>query len=365
MIEVMNGNAPLDSRILVIEDEPINVRLIERTLALEGYQDLLGVTDAEEGLRRLETGGTDLVILDLNMPGIDGFAFLRAMSRLPMPVRPPVLMLTAQNDRDSRIQALRLGERDYVAKPFDRVELLARVRNLLEMHSLYKTVRSQKDLLETRVLERTRELNDTRLEVVRRLGRAAEYRDNETGFHIIRMSKFSALIGCDSGMSKEDAELLLHASPMHDIGKIGIPDRILLKPGKLDPHEWEVMKTHAAIGAEILSGHDSQLMRMARDVALHHHEKWDGSGYPHGLAGEDIPLVGRVVAVADVFDALTSERPYKRAWPLQAALDHLRKLSGTHFDPRAVSAFFGQLPQILDIRSQYAEPSNGSLAMAS
>lgn len=361
----MNGNALLDSRILVVDDEPANVRLIEKTLAQEGYRDLVGVTEPREGLHRLESDGADLVILDLNMPGIDGFEFLRAMRRLSTPYQPPVLMLTAQSDRVSRIQALQLGARDYVAKPFDRVELIARVRNLLEMHSLYMMVRSQNDFLETRVIERTRELYDTRLEVVRRLGRAAEYRDNETGFHIIRMSKFSALIGRSCGMRKEEAELLLHASPMHDIGKIGIPDRILLKPGKLDPDEWEVMKTHAAIGAEILSGHDSELMRMAREVALHHHEKWDGSGYPQGLAGEEIPLVGRVVAVADVFDALTSERPYKQAWPLQNALDHLRKLSGADFDPRVVSAFFEQLPQILNIRSQYAEPSKASLAMAS
>jgi putative two-component system response regulator len=197
---------------------------------------------------------------------------------------------------------------------------------------------------------------ETRMEIIRRLGRAAEYRDNETGLHIIRMSKFSEILGRTAGMDADWCEMLLNASPMHDIGKIGIPDRILLKPGKFEPEEWEIMKTHAAIGAEILSGHHSDLMEMARVIAITHHEKWDGTGYPNGLKGEDIPLVGRIVALADVFDALTSERPYKKAWSVEDALGYLLENRGMHFDPNLVGVFEKVLPEILAVREQYAEP---------
>jgi putative two-component system response regulator len=235
-------------------------------------------------------------------------------------------------------------------------ELLARVRNLLEVHRYQTHLRRQNVVLEEKVRERTRELHDTRLEIIHRLGRAAEYRDNETGLHIIRMSRYSQTLGRLAGLDDEEADLLLHASPMHDIGKIGIPDRILLKPGKLDPDEWTVMQTHARIGADLLDGHPAPLLRMARDIALTHHEKWDGSGYPDGRRGEEIPLVGRIVAVADVFDALTSARPYKPAWPLEKALDYIRAQRGRHFDPALAGLFLEHLPEFLVIRERYAEP---------
>jgi putative two-component system response regulator len=355
-------NSMSDSRILIVDDEPVNVKVIERTLQSEGYTNIIGMIDPARALGLMKSEPVDLVVLDLNMPVMDGFTVLKRLGELGIESAPPVLMLTAQTDRDSRIKALELGARDFVSKPFDRVELVARVRNLLEMRQLYVQVRSQNDLLESRVRERTLELSNTRLEIVRRLGRAAEYRDNETGLHIIRMSKTSALIGAAAGMNPHDAEMLLHASPMHDIGKIGIPDSILLKRGKLDAQEWAIMKTHTTIGAEILSGDDSELLRMARDVAICHHEKWDGSGYPNGLAREDIPLVGRIVAIADVFDAVTSVRPYKRAWPLQEALDHIRRLSGMHFDPALVDVFFANLVPIIEIRERYAEPGGNGVA---
>jgi putative two-component system response regulator len=198
-------------------------------------------------------------------------------------------------------------------------------------------------------------LEDTRLEVVRRLGRAAEYKDNETGMHVVRMSKIAHLLARAMGMSEEDGKLLLHASPMHDIGKIGIPDYVLLKPGKLDADEWAIMKTHAQIGAEILGDHPSPLMQMARMVALTHHEKWDGSGYPKGLKGEEIPLVGRVTAVADVFDALTSVRPYKKGWPIDEAVQYIKDNAGSHFDPAVVEKFCDHLVEIIDIRETHRD----------
>jgi len=191
------------------------------------------------------------------------------------------------------------------------------------------------------------------LQIVQRLGMAAEYRDEETGSHILRMSHICALLARASGWSEADCDLILNASPMHDIGKIGIPDAILLKPGKFEPHEWEIMKTHAAIGSKLLDGDDSELMHMAREIALCHHEKWDGSGYPNGLAGEAIPQPGRIAALADVFDALTSERPYKKSWPIDAAMAYIEGNSGRHFDPALVEIFRQELPGILKIREHF------------
>jgi len=346
--------------ILIVDDEPANVRLLQQMLALDGYRNVVGITDARETLTRVAEQNTDLLLLDLNMPHLDGFQVMQQLQGLDLP--PSILVLTAQSAVEVRLRALRSGARDFLAKPFDMAELLARVRNLLEVHRYHVHLRRENALLEARVRDRTRELHDTRLEIIHRLGRAAEYRDNETGLHIIRMSRYSKTLGQLAGMGEGEAELLLHASPMHDIGKIGIPDRILLKPGKLDADEWEIMKTHARIGADLLDGHPAPLLRMARDIALTHHEKWDGSGYPQGLAGEAIPLVGRIVAVADVFDALTSARPYKPAWPLERATAYLAEQRGRHFDPRLVELFLGHLDDFLGIRARYAEPEGHGAA---
>jgi putative two-component system response regulator len=226
------------------------------------------------------------------------------------------------------------------------VELLMRVKNLIAVHLAHCIVHDQKSVLESMVNERTAELQRTRLQVVRYLGRAAEYRDNETGMHIVRMSQVSALLARSMGWDTELCKLMLHASPMHDIGKIGIRDDILLKPGKLTTEEFEIMKTHAAIGADMLLGDDSDLIKLARVIALSHHEKWDGSGYPNGLANEAIPMAGRIVAVADVFDALTSSRPYKKAWSIEDAVAYIQNNAGHHFDPTVVKHFLELLPEI-------------------
>lgn len=252
--------------------------------------------------------------------------------------------------------------KDFVTKPFERVEILSRIENMLEVRTLHNQIRQQNVLLEEKVAQRTQkleekasELLETRLEIIRRLGRAADYRDNETGTHIIRMSKYSELLGKACGMSDDEAELLLNASPMHDIGKIGTPDNILLKPGSLNASEWEVMKKHAEIGAEILSGHPSELIELASLIALSRHEKWDGTGYPHKLKGEAIPLVARIVALTDVFDALTSHRPYKDAWSVDAALNEINALSAKHFDPGLVPIFNEIIGDIVAIKDQCSD----------
>ena len=354
----MNNNWSLNPEevcILIVDDEPANLKLLDKMLGAQGYTNLVLVQDPRLVLERYREQRPDLIMLDINMPHLDGFAVLAQLRELNDPLLPPIVVLTAQHGREYLLRALNDGARDFIGKPFDRPELLARVRNLLDAHMAHRMVHDQKNVLDELVHQRTEELRQTRLQVVQRLGRAAENRDNETGFHILRMSQISALLARKLGWSDQECELMLHASPMHDIGKIGIPDNILLKPGKLDPAEWQIMKTHAAIGAELLDGDDSDLLKLARTIALTHHEKWDGSGYPHGLAGEEIPLAGRIVAVADVFDALTSSRPYKKGWPLEEAVGYIRDNAGTHFDPAVVAQFEVALSDIYAIRDRYHE----------
>jgi putative two-component system response regulator len=355
-----------NASILLVDDEESNLKLLARILQSAGYKNVIATQDSRNTLSLIQENHSDLLLLDLNMPHMDGYAVMEQIkNQIDTGTMPAILVLTAQNTQDFRQRALDNGARDYVTKPFDIQELLSRVRNLLDVHCAQKFMRNQNLILEEMVQTRTKalqdahqKLRDSRLQVVRRLGRAAEYRDNETGLHIIRMSNIAALLGQAAGMDEYSSNLLLNASPMHDIGKIGIPDHILLKPGKLDPEEWDIMKTHAQIGADILAEDDSDLLCMARDIALTHHEKWDGSGYPNSLQGEKIPLVGRVTALADVFDALTSERPYKKAWPVDDAVRLITEESGKHFDPALVEHFMKLLPEIIDIRDKYAEPTS-------
>jgi putative two-component system response regulator len=343
------------ARILVVDDEPANLLLADAMLRTDGHRDLVLVQDPRDVLARYAEGPVDLILLDLNMPHLDGYNVMAQLKALGDPLLPPILVLTAQRSHEHMLRALAAGARDFVSKPFDRAELLMRVRNLLDAHLAHRLVYRQRDMLEERVRARTHELHRSRLQVVQRLGRAAEYRDEETGNHILRMSHTAAVLARAAGWAEDACELLLNAAPMHDIGKIGIPDQILLKPGKLDPDEWRVMKTHAEIGARILDGGDSDLLEMGRQVALTHHEKWDGSGYPQSLAGEAIPQTGRICALADVFDALTSERPYKKAWTVDAALELIKAESGRHFDPSLVPLFLDQLPAILAIRERFSD----------
>ncbi len=344
------------ARILAVDDEPTNLKLLDKLLTSQGYRHLVLVQDPRQVCQRYIEMRPDLILLDINMPHLDGFQVMAQLKALNDPLLPPIVILTAQHSHDNLLKALASGARDFVGKPFDRTELLMRVRNMLDAQMAHRMVHDQKAVLEEMVRDRTEALKQTRLQVVHRLGRAAEYRDNETGLHTIRMSQMSTLIAKSLAWGGADCELMLHASPMHDVGKIGIPDAILLKPGPLEPREWEIMKTHAAIGAHILEDGDSDLLRLAGIIALNHHEKWDGSGYPNGLAQDAIPQAGRIVAVADVFDALISTRPYKKPWAVDESVAFVRKNAGTRFDPEVVAHFLQCLPGILAIRDRYLEP---------
>lgn len=349
---------PGKASILIVDDERANVVLLQKILASRGYKNVVGTQDPEQVVSLYLEHNSDLILLDINMPVLDGYEVMKQLKQQTEKPLPPILILTAQHTQSFRQRALDSGAIDYVTKPFDALELLSRVHNLLEVQMAHKYMRYQNKILEQKVQERTREIHETRLQIVRRLGRAAEYRDEETGLHIIRMSKIAVVIANAAGMDNTQCDLLLNAAPMHDIGKIGIPDKILLKPGKFEPEEWEIMQTHAQIGADILAGDNSALMLMAHEIALSHHEKWNGKGYPNGLKGEAIPLVGRITALADVFDALTSIRPYKKAWPVEDAIKYISEESGQHFDPTLVECMLGNMDEIVSIKDKYSEPDN-------
>ena len=344
------------SRIFIIDDEPANLKLLDKLLGSQGYRELVLIQDPRETLTHYNATRPDLILLDINMPHLDGYQVMQQLRALGDPLLPPIVILTAQLGHDHLVKALTLGARDFVSKPFDREELLMRVRNLLDAQLAHRFLYDQNAALETMVRSRTEALAQTRLQIVRRLGRASEYRDNETGLHILRMSQISMLLARAQGWSEAECDLMLLASPMHDVGKIGIPDAILLKPGKLEPHEWAIMQRHTLIGADILDDSDSELLRLARTIALCHHEKWDGSGYPHQLSGKDIPLASRISTVADVFDALTSLRTYKIAWSVDQAKAYIEENAGKQFDPEVVANFQCCFPDILAIHERHKEP---------
>lgn len=350
------GYDPVSANILIIDDDPSIAITLQRTLEVKGFKNIQCLNDPREVQDSFRKNPADIIVLDLRMPHLNGFEVIQNLHDEFTDLVPPILILTAHIEKEYRYRALDMGAIDFITKPFDMNELLSKVRNLLDIQLAQKYMREQNLVLESLVQERTRELHHTRLQIVQRLGHAAEYRDNETGLHIIRISKICKLLGQASGMGEYESDLLLNASPMHDIGKIGIPDEILLKPASLNADEWEIMKNHSQIGANILSGDDSELLVMAHDIALYHHEKWDGSGYPHGLKGEEIPLVGRIGAIADIFDALASDRPYKKAWSIDKTIQYIKEASGSLFDPGLVENFMKLLPAILQIKQQFAEP---------
>ena len=321
-------------QLLVVDDEPANLQVLRHILQ-EDYR-LLFAKDGTKALELAAREKPELIPLDVMMPGMTGYQVCAQLKATPATSAIPVIFVTALADVEDEAQGFAVGAVDYITKPVSPAIVKARVRTHLS-------------------LVRVEELRETRLQIVQRLGLAAEYKDNETGLHVIRMSHYSRVLALAAGFSEAQAEELLNAAPMHDVGKIGIPDAVLRKPGKLDGEEWEVMKQHAQIGADIIGEHPSGLLRMAREIALNHHEKWDGSGYPRGIGGAEIPVEARIIAIADVFDALTSERPYKKAWPVEEAVQLLREQSGRHFDPELVELFLGQLPAILEIKERWAE----------
>jgi cyclic di-GMP phosphodiesterase len=333
--------------ILVVDDTPTNIAVV--TEILRGDYRVLAAINGEQALKI--AGGDpppDLILLDVMMPGMSGHEVCQRLKAESRTRKIPIIFVTAMNQVEDEAQGFALGAVDYITKPVSPPIVTARVKTHLALYD-------QNRELERMVRDRTAELHHTRLEIIKRLGRAGEFRDNETGMHVIRVAHYCRLLGEAVRMNEEDVDLLFNAAPMHDIGKIGIRDDVLLKPGKLDDDEIKIMRQHVPFGGEIIGDHADRLLAMARLIALTHHEKWDGTGYHRGLKGEEIPLVGRITAIADVFDALTSVRPYKKAWPVEDAVTFLQREAGNSFDPELVKKFVAILPQILAVREEYSD----------
>ncbi|PJZ45802.1 HD domain-containing phosphohydrolase [Leptospira brenneri] len=321
-------------KILIVDDEPTNLQILNEIL--QNDYTLLFAKDGLKAIELAESQEPDLILLDVMMPEMTGHEVCTVLKSKEKTKFIPVIFVTALTDVGDEEKGFQLGAVDYIMKPVSPPIVKARIKNHLSLVDV-------------------NEVKATRLQIVQRLGMASEYKDNETGMHVIRMSHYSQTLALAYGYSSEAAEEILNAAPMHDVGKIGIPDFIIQKPGKLSPEEWEIMKRHPEIGAEIIGDHNSSLLKLAKSIAITHHEKYDGTGYPYGLKGESIPLEGRIIAIADVFDALTTERPYKKAWEVDTAIEFLKKESGTHFDPVLVNQFISVLPKVLEIKKQWPE----------
>lgn len=351
----------LASKILVADDEDRNLHLMEALLApLEC--DIIFAADGEETIQKTYQDKPDLVLLDIMMPKLDGYEVARRLKSDEKTMGIPIVMVTALRDVEDRVKALEAGADDFLSKPVDKIELLARVKSLLKIKTYYDGLYKSQKQLEEEVLVKSNQMKkayenakQASLETVIRLSKAAEYKDEETGAHIRRISHYAAALARKIGLSEEMVEIILYAAPMHDIGKIGIPEKILLKQGSLDPDEWDIMKQHTTIGAQILHGSKADFIRFAEIIAFTHHEKWDGTGYPQGLKGTDIPLIGRIAAIVDVFDALTTKRPYRDALPVEDSLNFIIERRGAHFDPNLVDAFLEIKDDILGIKAQYKE----------
>lgn len=349
------------STILVVDDEKQNLKLIESILVPLKYRVILAA-DGEEALVKVRSEKPDLVLLDIMMPKMDGFEVARRLKQDETTMIIPVVMVTSLGELEDKVKAIEAGADEFLVKPVESVELKARIKSLLKVKAYNDSVRDSQRILEIQVNEKTSELRNAyekvkavTYETINKLSRAAEYLDDSTSSHLQRISRYAEVVARELELGPDIVESILYASPMHDVGKIGIPDRILMKPGKLTASEWEIMKTHSEIGAKILEGSDQPLIQTAEKIALTHHEKWDGSGYPHGLKGEEIPVAGRITAIADVFDALTSKRPYKEAFSLQKSLSIIKESRGTHFDPAIVDAFLAVEQEIVKIMEQFRE----------
>ena len=330
------------ARILIVDDQEQNISLLRRILARAGYENIASTTSPTEALALKEQFEPDLVLLDLHMGDMNGFQVLQELVTNPRGAdHLPVLMITADDSAEVKRRALALGAKDFVRKPFDSTEVLLRIRNLLETRFLYRTLRDQNSDLEQKVVERTKELEESRLEVLERLAVAVEFRDDDTGNHTKRVAHVSALLAEAIGLPPATVELIRRAAPLHDIGKVAIPDNILLKAGPLTAPEFATMKTHTVIGSVMLADGRSELVRVSQRIARSHHEWWDGSGYPDKTSREAIPLEARIVAIADFLDALTHDRPYRPAWSLADTLEEIAARAGIHFDPKIATALAG------------------------
>ncbi|MBB6733115.1 HD domain-containing phosphohydrolase [Cohnella zeiphila] len=328
------------ARFLIVDDQEVNIALLERILRRAGFDSIYSTTNPRDFGRLYREVEPDLVMIDLHMPGVDGFDLLRQLGeRGEDGYYVPVVVLTADVTPEARKEALLLGANDFLTKPLDRAEVTLRIQNLLKTRYLHLQLQHQNQHLEQIVEARTVEVLQAKQEILELLARTSEYRDDDTGRHTQRVGELAYLVARAMGLAPSEAALIRQASPLHDIGKIGIPDSILLKPGRFTPEEFEQMKHHTTIGASILDGSSFPALQLAGTIAASHHEKWDGTGYPKGLSGHQIPLAGRIVAIADFFDALTHERPYKRAWTREEAVAEIERQRGAHFDPDVVDAF--------------------------
>lgn len=333
--------------ILVVDDNPENIHLLHEIL--HPFYHVKAAINGSVAIKiASSTDKPDLIILDIMMPDLDGYQVCQYLKKSPETKLIPIIFVSAKNEVADEKKGFELGAVDYITKPVSPPIVLARVNTHLRLAD-------QQLHLMSLVKEKTQDLEKTRIEIIESLGRAAEFKDNETGMHVIRMSWYSYYLSQQVTENNSWSELLRNAAPMHDVGKIGIPDEVLLKPGKLNADEWEIMKKHVEYGVQILGEHETDLLALALEVAQHHHEKWDGSGYPNGLSGEDIPLSARIVAIADVFDALTSQRPYKNAWSVDKAIELIDSESGKHFDPKLVFEFKKCRAKILEIKTKYSD----------
>jgi putative two-component system response regulator len=341
--------------VLLLDDNPVNLKWLELLVQRLEQAQYGSFTDPAAALNYARSEHVDLVVLDYLMPEMNGLEFMQAFRALEGADAIPLLMITAHDEKDVRYRALEAGAYDFLPKPVDATEFLARARNMLKLRAASLRLADHAAWLTSEVELATREIRERERETVMSLVKAAGYRDYETGAHISRVGHYAHLIAQGLHLSAQDQALIVDAAAMHDIGKVGIPDYILLKPGRLDDAEMEIMRQHASLGHELLKGSGSRLLQAGATIALAHHEKFDGSGYPQGLSGESIPLLGRIVAVADVFDALTSERPYKKPWSLDESADYLRAQRGLHFDPQCVDVFLDAWPQVLAIRQRFVD----------
>ena len=357
------------SRILIIEDDVMTSRLLSIVLTRLEYT-VETAFDGINGLEKVESSPPDLILLDLNLPRMDGYEVARRLKQADRTKIIPIVVVSSFSEVENRIKALEAGADDFLSKPVDQTELRARVQSLLKVKMFNDYMASHQKILEAEVDKRTKQLlqayeeiknasekiKQASLDTTFRLAQAAECKDEETGTHIKRIGYYATAMAKTMALPSQDIEVLLYAAPMHDIGKIGIPDRILLKPGPLNEEEWTIMKMHTVLGGRILSNSDSYIIQMAEQIALTHHEKWDGSGYPYNLKKTAIPIFGRICAICDVFDALTSNRPYKKAVPIDQSLEIIKKGKGLHFDPEVVEAFFSIQEEILSIRRKHEDP---------
>jgi two-component system response regulator RpfG len=342
--------------VLVIDDQATSRQILAQIVrSIDESLDIESFDSAQPALDWLRDNPADLILTDYKMPGMNGIEFLEQARAIPQIHIVPIVMITSHEQSDIRYQALELGATDFINKPIDHAECRARFRNLLQLQRQRLIIEDRANWLEEQVRAATHAIRVREHETLLRLAKAGEYRDEETGNHVIRMARFARVIAETLGVDETECESIELSAPMHDIGKIGIPDQILLKPGKLTTQEFEIIKQHTIIGYEILRDSPSKYLRMGAEIALGHHEKYDGSGYPQGLAGETIPLTARIVAVADVFDALTSDRCYKPAWRDQDVLGLLVSESGKHFDPQCIDAFLSQIDKVKEIRAALSD----------